>query len=47
VKEIVVEIFWILLALFFLGEVILRANEGGKVWAKLYRRIFGDHRKSK
>lgn len=42
----IVEMFWILLALAFLAVIILRANEGGKLWAKLYRRPLGSGKKS-
>ena len=44
-RGIIVQVFWIVIALAFLALVILRANEGGKAWAKLYRRLFGVHKK--
>jgi hypothetical protein len=46
-KEVIVEIFWILLALAFLVVIILRANQGGIAWYKLYKRLFGDQKKPK
>ena len=46
-KAVIIELFWILLALALLGVVVIRANQGGKAWAKLYRKLLGDREKSK
>jgi hypothetical protein len=39
-KEVIVELFWILLALALLVIVILRANQGGIAWYKMYKKGF-------
>lgn len=46
-KEVIVEIFWILVALAFLVVIIFRANQGGIALSKLYKTLFGDQKKSK
>jgi hypothetical protein len=45
-KEVLVESLWMLLGLAFLAVVIMRIMRVGRHGARLYRKLFGDQKKS-